>query len=116
MALLADVEIRGLDTPASEVVAYHGADVREVNGGKSFLHRDHLASIRALTAASGVLGRITSYKPYGPAIDTNSGPTVPLESKGFTGERFGAASGLLYLNARFYDPSLGRFVRPESRA
>lgn len=30
---LADVEIRGVGTPASEVVAYHGADVREVNGG-----------------------------------------------------------------------------------
>jgi RHS repeat-associated protein len=69
--------------------------------------------VRAITHSTGVLSSITYYKPYGPAIDTNSGPTIPLESKGFTGERFDASSDLLYLNARFYDPSLGRFIQPD---
>jgi len=39
--------------------------VREVNGTKSFLHRDHLASIRFITNPAETSGRTTSYTPFG---------------------------------------------------
>ncbi len=80
---------------------------------QSSLHRDHLSSVRAISGGTGILARITACKPFGPATDTNSGPSVPPESKGFNGEHYDATTGLLYLNARFYDPSLGRFIQPD---
>jgi RHS repeat-associated core domain len=35
------------------------------------------------------------------------------EQKGFIGERHDETSGLVYLNARWYDPALARFVSPD---
>ena len=35
------------------------------------------------------------------------------ESKGFIGERYDDETGLSYLNARYYDPLLGRFIQPD---
>ena len=32
----------------------------------------------------------------------------------FTGQRFGAATGLYYYNARYYDPTIGRFISPDT--
>lgn len=33
--------------------------------------------------------------------------------KGYIGERFDAETGLMYLNARYYDPAFGRFISPD---
>ncbi|MBK5571671.1 MAG: RHS repeat-associated core domain-containing protein [Ensifer sp. SSB1] len=33
--------------------------------------------------------------------------------KGYIGERFDPETGLQYLNARYYDPKLGRFISPD---
>ena len=35
------------------------------------------------------------------------------EEHSFIGERFDASTGLLFLNARYYDPDLGRFIQPD---
>ena len=35
------------------------------------------------------------------------------ETKSFLGERYDADAGLLYLNARYYDPELGLFLQPD---
>ncbi|RYG99571.1 MAG: hypothetical protein EON58_03495, partial [Alphaproteobacteria bacterium] len=35
--------------------------------------------------------------------------------KGYIGERFDAETGLMYLNARYYDPAFGRFVPPDEQ-
>ncbi len=37
-----------------------------------------------------------------------------IDDRGYIGERFDAETGLLYLNARYYDPVLGRFLSPDT--
>jgi RHS repeat-associated protein len=36
------------------------------------------------------------------------------ESRGYIGERYDAGTGLMYLNARYMDPDLGRFLSPDT--
>ena len=91
---------------------YLHADVKVVGTGgaavTSWLHRDHLASIRKITNASGTVAEATAYKPYG----KQTGPEL-TQSKTFIGEKWDPETGLMYLNARYYDPVLARFVTPD---
>ncbi len=80
-----------------------------VDGVVSYLHRDHLGSVRLITHSGGTRARTTSYAPYGLPDDTD----LADESKGFIGERYDDETGLSYLNARTYDPALGRFIQPD---
>ncbi len=79
-----------------------------VGSAKQYLHRDHLASVRFVTNASGALVEQTGYAAYGEK--TNAAFAT---SKSYIGERFDAETGLLYLNARSHDPAFGRFISPD---
>lgn len=48
------------------------------------------------------------YQPYG--ANRNTADQIPQTDKGFLGQTEDAGSGLLYLNQRYYDPVLARFV------
>lgn len=65
-----------------------------------------------ITSAAGQVEQSTSYTPYGDPTTANLQTTTP-EEHSFIGERFDASTGLLYLNARYYDPALGRFMQPD---
>jgi RHS repeat-associated protein len=71
------------------------------------LHRDHLASVKLVTKADGTIQERTNYAAFGQAKPTSNLP------KGFIGERADVETGLIYLNARYYDPALGRFPSPD---
>ncbi|MBL1436301.1 MAG: RHS repeat-associated core domain-containing protein [Rhodobacteraceae bacterium] len=107
-------EIRDLGGTNESIILQPHADFRIVDGVVSYLHRDHLASVRMITNAAGTPEQSTSYTPYGDP-DTSilvDDDTTP-EEHSFIGERFDASTGLLYLNARYYDPALGRFIQPD---
>ncbi|MBV7518870.1 RHS repeat-associated core domain-containing protein [Ensifer sp. ENS12] len=74
----------------------------------SFLHRDHLASVRYVTQNTGVVVEQNRYGAYGDPDDKGV-----RTQKGYIGERFDPETGLQYLNARYYDPQLGRFISPD---
>ena len=76
------------------------------------LHADGLGSVRAVADATGLASERTTYRPYGEEVAQLQPLTLP-ETKGFIGERFDDASGLQYLNARYYDPRLGMFIQPD---
>ncbi|TCK19627.1 RHS repeat-associated protein [Ancylobacter aquaticus] len=85
-----------------------------------FLHRDHLASVKLTTDATGCVASRSAYRPYGdrtqaeaPSIPGCS-PAAPAEPRGFIGERHDPETGLLYLHARYYDPVIGRFLSPDT--
>ena len=66
-----------------------------------------LSSIRVATNAAGAEVERTLYGAYGapePGL---------LQSRGYIGERYDAETGLQFLNARYYDPALGRFLSPD---
>ncbi len=107
------IEIRNYGT-ANEVVAFYPhEDFRVVDGVTSYLHRDHLASVRFITHTNGEAARLTSYTPYGVPTETNFTAQVAEDTEGFIGERYDEETGLQYLNARYYDPLLGRFIQPD---
>ncbi|WP_179296127.1 RHS repeat-associated core domain-containing protein [Mesorhizobium sp. WSM4312] len=104
----ADVEINPA-TPGAEIYTrYPHPDIKVVNGVKYFLHRDHLASVRMVTDASGAIVEQTNYATYGERLNTGF-----QTQRSYIGERFDAETGLLYLNARYMDPVLGRFISPD---
>jgi RHS repeat-associated protein len=86
---------------------YPHMDVMIQGNTISFLHRDHLATVKLVTNISGAVTERTGYAAYGEPKPTTSLP------KGFIGERPDPETGLLYLNARYYDPALGRFISPD---
>ena len=109
----ADVE---LDLSTGVWTKYLHADVKRVGtpgqvGAESaitsWMHRDHLTSVRLITGSAGVAVSRAGYAPYG-----DQSPSLP-QSKGWIGEKFDPETGLQYLNARYYDPLLARFITPD---
>ena len=90
----------GVDEP---LVIYEGAGT----GTKNWQYADHLGSIIATADATGASTAIYTYGPFG-----ESSLTTGIRY-GYTGQRSMAALGLLYYKARFYSPSLGRFLQPD---
>jgi len=95
-------------------------DVKRKGNGVSaqpfYHHRDHLKSIRVITDGSGNVVHRTTYRSFGEkAIEANGscGASTHDESKGWIGERHDDETGYLFLNARFYDAHLARFISPD---
>jgi RHS repeat-associated protein len=99
--------------PLGAFTNYISSDVKRAGGVLHFLHRDHLASVRAITDDTGSLYRASVYAPFGEQVETVLNPLTPTEPKGFIGERFDAETGLTYLHARYYDTLIGRFLQPD---
>jgi RHS repeat-associated protein len=82
-----------------------------------YLHSDHLGSTSLATTTTGALvGNTTArYLPFGGFRTT---PTAGLTDIGFTGHRHnnlpGSDLGLVYMNARFFVPSIGRFASADT--
>lgn len=71
----------------------------------TYVHTDALGSPVAKSTSAGILYARTNYEPFGAVIDQ---PTY--EGVGFTGHVHDSASGLIYMQQRYYDPDNGRFL------
>jgi RHS repeat-associated protein len=71
----------------------------------SYQHTDSLGSPVAESNASGVVTKRNSYAPYGEAY----APTV-IDGTGYTGHVMDQATGLTYMQQRYYDPQISRFL------
>ncbi len=67
---------------------------------------DAVGSVTALTDGSGAVAGRVRYSAFG--APTSSG--VADDGFMFTGQQYDTATGLVYARARYYDPTLGRFV------
>jgi RHS repeat-associated protein len=72
---------------------------------KVHVHVDRLGSIRATTDGAGNVLQRHSDRPWGDGVWS--------EGTGFTGQEHDAATGLIYMGARYYDPLLRRFISPD---
>ncbi len=72
-------------------------------------HTDALGSPVAVTNAAGQVTDRTDWEPYGAAIGKPA-----YEGIGFTGHVHDAATKLTYMQQRYYDPAIGRFLSVES--
>lgn len=104
----ADVEVDGAGT-YTKYVALTGVPVARKDGAtKTWLHTDQVGTIVARTGVTGTELDRRTYTAHGAVL---SGP-APDGTRGFTGKQQDA-TGLVYMNARYYDPELGRFISPD---
>lgn len=97
-----------LYTYGSDLVA-----LTDPSGVQSYYHYDGLGSTRALSNGSGQVTARYSYDVFG-ATRSSSGAS-PNAFK-FAGEQTDDELGLIYLRARYYDPSMGRFMSKDPKA
>ena len=90
----------GIDEP---VVVYTGSGT----SNKAYYHADWRGSIVALSDGSGALSDRFTYSSFGEVDDPTGNPFR------FTGRRIDAETGLYYYRARYYSPTLGRFLQTD---
>ena len=73
----------------------------------TYLHHDHLGSAVAGTDESGDVLWTEKYTPYGIALVNDAAND---NQAGFTGHIKDTDTGLTYMQARYYDPVIGRFL------
>ncbi len=69
----------------------------------TYVHTDHLGSVVAESNQSGQITRRYHYRPFGETIETQQ------DDVSYTGHKYDADLGLTYMQARYYDPVIGRF-------
>lgn len=70
-----------------------------------YIHTDSLGSVVAVTNEQGAVVERREYEPYG----YQQTPVV-ADGPGYTGHVQDAATGLTYMQQRYYDPKIGRFL------
>jgi len=96
-------------TPAANYLT--GANIDEVfsrttSGGTQSYLTDNLGSTLALTSSAGAIQTSYTYEPYGNTTATGTSSTNALQ---YTG-RENDGDTLYYYRARYYSPTLGRFI------
>jgi RHS repeat-associated protein len=96
------------------LIKYYWAEDRLVarrdSAGKLIdFHQDRLGSTRLLTNAKGSVAERYDYDLFGKPL------TPPArDERLWKGQRSDSDSGLIYMNARYYDPELGRFASADT--
>jgi RHS repeat-associated protein len=99
---------------AGRIVAVRGAAAKIRN-----VAFDHLRSVGALFDDTGALvsGSLTRFDPFGNFRGTPPTTNPGTTDHGYTGHRHnntGPDLGLIYMNARYYLPEVGRFISPDT--
>ena len=74
----------------------------------SFIHTDHLGSPVAVTSVTGEVIWNAQFSAYGKEYQGTGTPAQ--DPIGFAGSSNDRQTGLVYMQARFYDPDIGRFL------
>jgi RHS repeat-associated protein len=107
---VAEERLSGADS--GTVRYYHGAGVddrfarQNAAGAINYLLADHLGSIVQETNSAGEVTLARSYDPWGNLDLTGAS----LSGPSFTGREWDAETGLYYYRARYYKPTLARFM------
>src|SRR5690606_1206029 len=90
---------------AGSLIAEYMRPIGAGTATTNYLHTDALGSPIAKTNSGGAVIETSEYEPYG---DLLNGPND--DRAGYTGHVMDAASGLTYMQQRYYDPQIGRFL------
>lgn len=93
------------DEPDNEIIA------ADISGQNQYYVEDNHGNIIASLDEKGSVKESNTYDAFGNA-DLRSGEMEP----GYTGNFYDGTTGLLYLNARFYNPETGTFLTEDSIA
>jgi RHS repeat-associated protein len=79
---------------------------KRVGTATSWFYTDHQGTVLAIEDVKGVVQR-QAFTAYGAPIGRMT------EDLGYSGQRHDK-TGLIYLHARYYDPTIGRFISPDT--
>lgn len=85
------------------------------SGSVYYYHTDHLGSSSVITDSFGAKVQAVTYFPYG-ATRTNistANPAIDVAYK-YTGKELDTSTNLYYYDARYYDPTLARFLTADT--
>jgi RHS repeat-associated protein len=102
--------------PADLLISSLHPDVTREGTATDYQVKDHLNSNRLTSRHSPATFETHNYSPAGQPL-TNNGSTIAGGEgggRGYINERYDAETGLQYLNARYYDPHLYRFLTPDT--
>lgn len=77
--------------------------IDSANAAVTYVHTDHLGSVVAESNSAGQITKRFHYKPFGESIEQQQ------DDIGYAAHKFDTDLGLSYMEARYYDPILGRF-------
>ena len=78
-----------------------------------YLHYDSLGSVDTITNQQGSVVERMAYKPFGEQIDlTKLGKSIT--NRGYTGHEHIKGTDFIHMNARLYDPTIGRFLSADT--
>ena len=79
---------------------------RVINNTPTYVHHDNVGSPVTGTNSAGSIARRERYTPFGITLDNASANN---DQAGYTGHIKDSDTGLVYMQARYYDPVVGRF-------
>ena len=104
-------EVTGVVTTTVSHYSFGGMRIAVKRGSDLFhLHGDHLGSTSLTTDGAGAATANRTYYAYG--SERSSSGTLQTD-RTFTGQK-SDTTGLMYYNARYYDPALGTFISPDT--
>ncbi|WP_444946838.1 RHS repeat-associated core domain-containing protein [Microbulbifer sp. VTAC004] len=124
----ADASILAIEktTLAGSVQHIAITDLTGTSGEYQYLHRDHLGSIEKITDEAGLEILNLAFNPDGSrrqgdwSGDLDQQQLLELlatqgltTKRGYTGHEHLDRTGLIHMNGRIYDPTLGRFLSPD---
>jgi len=80
---------------------------KEADSNLHYYHANHLGSPNVITDQDGNQAKLLEYRPFG---DISRSEGTNSSSYKFTGKELDDATGLYFYGARYYDPSIGRFI------
>ena len=83
-----------------------------------YLHTDHLGSVEVITKEDGTIAERLGYDAWGKRRNANGTDSVTqltsnITHHGYTGHQMNDSMGLINMNGRWYDPTLGRFMQAD---
>ena len=90
---------------AGSLVAEYTRPIGSTTVTISYLHTDALGSPIAKTNSAGSVIETSEYEPYGKLLNRAND-----DRAGYTGHVMDSASELTYMQQRYYDPQIGRFL------
>ncbi|WP_250627300.1 RHS repeat domain-containing protein [Pinirhizobacter soli] len=94
---------------ASALCAIFGSPCISAAETVTYYYTNELGTVLAATDATGNVVVEADYRPYG-----GQALGAPTDGPGYTGHVNDAGVGLVYMQARYYDPSSGRFLSTDA--
>ena len=112
-----------LITETHETTVKDGTPTTTETVTAQYLLRDHLGSVSVITDALGAIVQELSYDAWGQRRNAATWGDltamarmsfdVSRTTRGYTGHEMVDAAGIIHMNGRIYDPTLGRFMQAD---